>query len=186
MEMTIKTDWSEVNLSEFIEISKVEVDESLVSRPIAKMVKMCSILSNVDESDILNATSEVLNDLFTKVNFVIEQPEISLATSFEIDGVEYTYTDYNSLTAGEMIGIEQLLIEGQSSGRNTLPEQLAILVRPAERVIDPVDNSKTIVRVKKFDSDEMNARAELFMDKLTVPFFMGLLLESINGVKMLK
>lgn len=167
-QINIKTSWSEVNLREYLQIA--EIEQKYSDRPLATLVKMLEVLSDTTEEVLLDMDTDSLQSLVAQVGYLNEQPVPHEGVDFEIDNVKYGIVDMSSLTAGEVISIEQLLITHQGDkGFAVLPPQLAILIRP---IIGG--------EIEKFNVESLKAREELFMEKLTVPFFMGLAKSSID------
>jgi len=168
MKVQVKDKWDHVTLREFCDLLAVDRDQSLANRPQAKKFKYISILSGNSEKDCQQLSHDQFETLKKAVSFVETKPPTKELSEVEIEGRIYKACDHKALTAGEMISFEQYLIEGANTGRNTLPDQLGILLRPLGV------NGKPL----PFDTDTLAARTELFLDHLTVPFFFGLLMTS--------
>ena len=155
MKIEVKSKWSEINLREFISIAEIETEKETEGRAIAKRVKIISLLSGVE----LKATS-----------FLDKEPKED-KNPIRIDGVTYKAVELNKLTVGENISIEQLLTEAQNTGKNIMADLIAILIREVEdgKVVD-------------FDPDTLQARKELFLERLTVGFFLKLMKAFTGGV----
>lgn len=172
MKITVKNTWKEVTLAEFMAVSNIEEDQSLVGRPLARGVKLIEILSSATEDEILQVDGDTLTKLLNQVKFLAQKPKPTRAKTIKIDGVEYGYENGENITAGEMISIESLLQEGADNNKSTMDRQLAILIRPM------VDG-----KIEPFKLEGLEAREELFLDNLKVPFFFGLLVNSLPTEK---
>ena len=184
--ITVKTSWSDINLKEFMEISAIENDEALKSTVVAKKVKLIATISNVTYDEILEIDRESLGALIDATDFLHNDPEIATVPTFKIGDTEYmVMADMNQMTAGESISLEQVLIgNGDGAANNeVIADLLPILVRPVVREVDAEFPDKVTLRLEKFDTAKLASRRELFLDKLTVPFFMGVLTSISNGEK---
>ena len=97
--------------------------------------------------------------LIKATSFLDKEPKEN-KNPIRIDGVTYKAIELNKLTVGENISIEQLLTEAQNTGKNIMADLIAILIREVKdgKVVD-------------FNPDTLQARKELFLERLTVGFF---------------
>lgn len=181
--MKTKNSWGEVTLKDFLALGEIEADEQYVGLPIQKRIKQIEVISDYSYDDILQMNSEVFGKLLEATNFLLTEQDRLETDSFKLDGKDYMIVENEDISAGEMISLEQLLLQASVNKTNTVSEQLAILIRPAKRVVDPADDTKTILVPEEFKTETLQARADYFLDNLTVPFFIGLLLDSLAGVK---
>lgn len=180
--ITVKTSWRDINLKEFIAISAIENDEELKNTVIAKKVRLIAAISNASYDDILSIDRNSLGALMDATSFLHDNPEEINTPTFKLDGVEYmVMPDLNQMTAGESISLEQVLIEAEGKQNEVILDLLPILIRPVIREVDPEFKDKVVLKLEKFDPSKLASRRELFMEKLTVPFFMGVLTSISNG-----
>jgi len=180
--ITVKTSWSDINLREFMEISELENDEALKSTVIAKKVKLLASISNATYDEILDLDRSSLSVLIEATDFLHSDPEININPTFKVDGIEYMMMpDLDQMTAGESISLEQVLLSAEDTKGAIIADLLPILVRPVVRTVDPEFSDKVVLKLEKFDTSKLASRRELFLEKLNVPFFMGILKSISNG-----
>ena len=170
MKIEVKSKWGEINLREFISIAEIETEKETEGRAIAKRVKIISLLSGVELKELYKLNTKGFEKLIKATSFLDKEPKED-KNPIRIDGVTYKAVELNKLTVGENISIEQLLTEAQNTGRNIMADLIAILIREVKdgKVVD-------------FDPDTLQARKELFLERLTVGFFLKLMKAFTNGV----
>lgn len=170
--LRIKSDWSEVNIGEWVEIGKIEENPELTGLNISKRVKVAAILSNKSEKEIGKMSGETWAKIMQATDFVTSAPKESKQDIIEIE-VNGKVTEYmwhpelSKLTAGEQASIEQLLVDQRNNGTIATPGILAVLIRPVKRVRNEEFN-RDEVTIEDFDVDNFNERVELFKKHLTV------------------
>jgi len=171
--LTFKNSWSEVTLREFINIGRIQGDEKYNDLRLLQRLKIIEILTDVDFDYIKKIPASNLGPIFEATSFIDKTPpkvNIKKKKPFKIDGVEYMFNpDFKNMSAGEMISVEQLIMDANKKGENSTPGILAILIRPTEVVPDEKGGMKTVIQ--EFDSASWAERKEMFLDKLTVEKF---------------
>lgn len=126
MKIVVPTSWSEVTLRQFIEISKVpelgfsDEDASL---------RVLSILTGVDDTDLMNLDISYLKKITLTASFVgKEVPKYKLPVSIKIKGNRYEVNySTNKLIAGEYIDLQDYIKKGANENLNNI---IAIYLKP--------------------------------------------------------
>lgn len=191
--MTIKTSWDEVNLEEYLEICKIELDKKFKNSAVSKSLAFAAVLSNKSEKEIGQMNREMFLTILEKISFVVaDDPTPATRKPFKIGKVNYIFhPEFNRLTAGEMVSIETIIKDATKEERTFLPEILAILIRPAIKVKSKEGGTQSDY-IAPFDVDEMvevkgrsvnilEYRRRLFMKELLVPHFLTRLTAFMDG-----
>jgi hypothetical protein len=126
MKIVVPTSWSDVTLRQFIEITKVpslgfsEEDASL---------RVLSILTGVDDSELINLDIRELKELTRRCAFVGDKtPTYKLPVNIKIKGRKYE-VNYatNKLIAGEYIDLQEYIKRGTNNNLNHI---IAIYLKP--------------------------------------------------------
>jgi hypothetical protein len=178
----IKNSWDEVTLGEFLRISDIDQDPELAKTVVKKSIKLIDVISDMEYGELLDLEMAVMEPLIEIASFLHTEPQASKEKTFKIDGVEYMmHPNLNKLNNGESISLESMLMQAEERKSDIVPDILAILIRPAIRRVDPEFPDKTILEIEKFDENKIAMRRELFLEKLTVPFFITALTSFSNG-----
>ena len=179
----IKTEWNEINLQTYMRISEINGKEELKDRNLQKAVEIIAALSNKELDEVLEMDKEMLNICLSKIHFINDiKVEDRSNEKFEIDGVKYMFEpNFDSLTTGIMISIEQLIMSAGKEDAPFLDELLAILIRRA--IPDPAKENAFVI--EEFDANTVQQRKNIFNEKLFVPFFLQRLTDFFFGSKQL-
>src|SRR5436189_160415 len=105
--------------------------------------------------------------------------------TFKIDGKEFNQsTSWDEITLRqyiENVECQMALFVNQSSYIDAYPEILAILLRPATAITDPITGIITYER-QKYDRSTLQWRIDKFMDGLYVPQFISLFTFFLSGI----
>ena len=169
--------WNEVNLETYLKVAEIRNNEKTEHYNLQRAVSLIAALSDKTEAEILKFEHSMLATCLDKIAFVNKDEIEDLSRDpFEINGVKYMFTpDFDKLTTGEMISVEQLIMTASETGANYLPELLAILIRPAEKDGDGW-------RIQEFNAITLEMRKKTFNKYLKVPFFLPRLMDSFNGL----
>ena len=171
--ITVKKSWAEVTLSEHIEIGQVEIDEDLKDRPIAKRMGMLPIISNLSAEQVDEIQGQNLAMILGATNYLNSMPPKRKRKVFKLNGIDYMFhPKANELSAGEMISVEQYMIDEKNTGVNRYAEMLAILIRPCSKVMNS-EFKKEVWTIEKFDTKNLEERKEMFLEKLTADKYMN-------------
>ena len=167
MKITIPTDWSEVTVRQFQELSKVpDLDYS----DLDKQLKILEILTGVSDDYFLNISFTDLKKIIKKTDFVNHTP-LSLRKKhrLKIKGRRYAVNYIpQELIAGEYIDLTELTKEGANVNKN-IAKILAIYLKPINIFGFPLrrcyekKNGKLIQTIKSRKYTE-----ELILDNLTM------------------
>lgn len=182
--LIIKTSWEEVTLGEFLKISKVEMNKNLKKSAVKKSLKLAAIISNKTEKEIGQMSQEMFLTILEKISFLYntDLPKGN-DKPFNIDGHSYIFhPNFDKLSAGEMVSIEQLITEASDSKRNFLPDILSVLIRPCTTK-KRIFSKKPEYIIEPFDAENLEFRKNLFLKELLVPNFLTRVEAFTNGAK---
>jgi len=169
--MTFKNSWSEVTLREFINIGRIQGNEKYNDLRLQQRIRMIEVLTDQSYEDLCKIPSVNLGPILEATSFLDkEPPKVNKPKPFKMNDVEYIFhPDFKNLNAGEMISVEQLIMDANNKGENSTPGLLAILIRPSKVVPDDKGGMKTVI--SDFDSSTWAERKEFFLDNLRVDKF---------------
>ena len=171
MKVEVKESWDEINLKTFLAINELNEDVNFKNTVVARRVKLISLVSNISYDELLGTDSDTLTKLMEATKFLDVMPIESEQKEFEVNGVTHmVIDDFNKMTAGESISLEQVLINKDELGDLIVSEILSILIRPSKNGV-----------IDKFDETLLTDRKAVFMEYLTVPNFMGFLTALLSG-----
>ena len=171
--ITVRKSWSEVTLREHIEIGKVETNKDLKDRPIAKRMGMLHIISNQTEQEIDEIQGQNLAMILNATDFLNGMPPKRKVKVFKLNGIDYMFHPKpNELSAGEMVSVEQYMIDEKNTGENRYAEIISILIRPCNKVMND-EFKKEVWTIDKFDTKNLDERKDMFLDKLTADKYMN-------------
>lgn len=181
--ITIRKGWREVTLREWMKIGEVERDPELAGRFLAKRIKIAAILSDMTEEELMVLPQPELMPVLKAVEFVEKHPPKRKKKVFTLEkgGTEYMFHPQpKELNGGEMISVEQLMIDEKNTGENKFADVIAIMVRPAIKVRNEEFN-RDEYEIEPFDTKNLEERRDYFLDNLTadkvfheVAFFFGI------------
>ena len=167
-EILIPTEWSDVTLNEFIELSALDIDS--FDTPIEYYIKMLSVFGNDNMDDILEFTKLTdITDIISQMSFMNKPPENIDKKEVTIKGEVFKLIEnMNELTVGEYISIETLIEQGKLNSISSIPAILSVILKPIG---------------EKFDSNLVNARMELFKNELSIEDVLGMSVFFSTGVR---
>lgn len=172
--INVKTSWSEVSLRDFLRLGTIEGNADLIDYRIQQRLRKIDVVCDLGYEKLLTLKKPMLAPILEKTSFIDRHPpKRDQKKPFKINGKEYVfYHDYNNLSAGEMISVEQLIMDAKQKGTNSTPGVLAILFRP----------TKEDGTIEDFDAKTWAERTEFFLDNLmTDKFFHELAFFLSNG-----
>lgn len=175
------------------ELSKIEADTFEAQ---LKLFRICEILCGVEEGGLDDLEIEETTELIKIVTQIVNtKTEYTPSEAFQIDGKWYAtrnLTGMNKITNGEYISLKTLAKEYEGNQWAYFPLVVAILIRPAKKVID-TETGREIWELEKFslrDIENLEWRAELFKQKAlakdiapVVSFFLSLTEKSITNTE---
>ena len=160
-EYFLPANWNEVTFDKLLKLKLVNFESSAGNILTTSMA--LGVLMECDYKIIMKLDADDFIKLANAVKWVYKfdvQPEFK--NEFEIDGVKYKLVpNFNKLTMGEMASIEQMIME---DAEKNLDKILAILIRE-------VDENGNIT---EFKAETLDARADVFRHKLTLPQVHGI------------
>lgn len=136
--------WHEVSVGMFQELSQLEKHEG-----VHKVIELISILSDRDPDEIKTISTEDFKLIIPAILWTNVVPTSEYKTDIEIDGVNYYLQRLKGLSLGEWIDLDNWC---EKSTEN-MHKIFALLYRPVG---------------EEYNVDKMNARAELFKEKLMI------------------
>lgn len=163
--------WSDITVGQYQEIMLVESDNE-----VRRFIEQVAIIMDIDPEDIRNLPIGEYKTLQAKMSFLKEDPEHTVVSRFEIDGVVYGLEpDFNLITAGVFLDSEQF----QQDPTVNLHQTLALIYRPITKEVGDV------YEIEPHQAKGFERRANLFKDKLTIDVVLGtVLFFSIAGTKL--
>jgi len=168
----VSTAWHEVNLDTFIKIGEVQAEEKFKDLNLQKRLRIIALISNYSYEQLLKLNSDNLGAILEATSFLDkEPPKVRNRKPFKIGEVEYMYhPNFKKLSAGEMISVEQLIMDGEQFDKNSTPGVLAILFRPTVVKFDE-RKQEAYTTIEEFDTDTFQQRQDLFLQELKVDKF---------------
>lgn len=143
--------WHEVNIKMFQELSLLEGDGE------QKAIELISILADKDPDEIKTISPEDFKLIIPAILWTNIVPTDEYKTDIEIDGVTYYLQKLKGLSLGEWIDLDKWC---EKSTEN-LHKIFALLYRPVG---------------EEYHVAKMNARAEIFLERLMISDVYGTLL----------
>ena len=153
--INLPDNWSQVSISQFMEISSLDKDLDNYSLMVA------SILSNVDSEEIRKYNTDSYNRIMSHLSWTNTLPvDGNWKPILEIDGEKYGFINkLSDLSLGEWVDLENYI----DNYSNNIHKVTAILYRPLITALN--DNFRI---VEDYDSNTMELRAEFFKDKVNI------------------
>lgn len=166
-----KTSWSEVTLQQFINIGRIQGNEELNDLRLQQRIRIIAEISSATYEELCKIPSSQLGQIMELTSFVDrEPPKVNRKKPFKIEGKEFIFhPDFKNLTTGEMISVEQLLMDSNQKGTNATAEILALLIRPTKVI--PSDDGGTKTVIEEFNAETWLERKEFFLKHLTTDKF---------------
>lgn len=176
----IISSWNEVNLETYLKVVEIQTNEKLENLSLQKAVELIACLSDVEYDELLKMDKQVLGECINKLAFLNEETEDRSREPFEINGVNYMMLpNFDELTTGEMISIEQMILDASENSANYLADLLAVLVRPVHIEGDTITP-------EVFHAEFVDMRKGLLLKSLYVPFFLDRLTDFFLGSQTLE
>lgn len=158
------SDWSELTLGKFQEVSEIKLTEEMDT-----WLKIVSVLSGIPEEVLLELPFTEFNKLIELVQFVNNEATYEFKESFKLDNVTYKFnTNISKMTTAEFIDLDTLL-RNKEHPTEHLHLIMAIMFRPVDKK----------GKITSYNSDELEKRATLFKEKLTCDYVLSSILFSV-------
>jgi len=144
MKITIPESFDEVTISQLREISML--DDANKTK---YAIDVASILSNTDPEVIRKLNATYLNQITQSLQFIADLPKMGYKQSFTHNGQLYAINDFQYMTLGQWIDIEEL----GKDWKNNLHKILAVIYLPAEEI-------KGKLKIEPYDG-KFESRAEI-------------------------
>jgi len=184
-----------ITLPEYISVDESQELANLEHlTELRKVIKVISVLGNIDEDEILKWDSDSVKQIYIDLMKAMDFKE-EFHPIFEYEGKLYGYANINKMTLGEYNDLERLAKEPTKN----LHEIMAILYRPIKKhrfnslpfklihkvrvFVEKMDNIFSHYTLKKYNSEDRLATADV-MKKLPAGFALGALaffLATANG-----
>jgi hypothetical protein len=167
VKLIIPTSWDDVNVRQYIEISKIDTSMS----DLQTMLSMVRILvPSLDEELMNNMTQESAAMIVNKMEFISTQPVANQKSEIVIKGDTYVMDmEFEKLSVGEMVSFETLAQSEDISEKDSISLVLAILLR-----------KKVNGEVEEFDADNIFKRREMFDEEISITDVYGFFLAFAN------
>ena len=183
-EISMTTEWNELSLGQYINFMKLNErreKEEMVQD--FYLLSLMEVLCKVNENELDDLSLAEYQENLEAMKFLLDTPTVEDTDVIEIDGVKYCLPQrFDSLSAGEYISIKTL----QSRYENNiegLPYLVAVILRPLkEEQVDAETGEKVYIQ-EKFDTKNLQWRADLFNDKLQISKIMTAIGFFFNGNK---
>lgn len=160
MKITIPDGWHQVSISQFIEMSQLDISKKDYS------INVISVLSDVDSEEIRKYSTETYNNILSSLAWTNNLPDESkFKKVIEIDGVQYGMINkFSELSSGNWVDIEEYL----NGHPENMHKVLSILYRP---LITALNDDYRVI--EDYSSGEGELRANLFYEKLNIQDVFG-------------
>lgn len=158
-EIIIPTEWADVTLGEFIELSKLNIDS--FQNPIEYYVRMLIILGNEDTDGIFEfIKASDINNIIGQMSFMNTPPSKKGVKDVKINGKKYFLeSNLNNLSVGEVVSIETLIEDKKVDSVGAIPIVLSVLLKP---------------KGESFDSNLCEDRINLFKNNVSIEEALGM------------
>tara|TARA_R110001632_G_scaffold153356_3_gene271214 strand:+ start:875 stop:1489 length:615 start_codon:yes stop_codon:yes gene_type:complete len=156
--------WNELTMKQYMGCMKILKDQS-VKKELEKVVKMLSVITEIDEVDIYRLPVKNINTLGLKLTkFLGTKPSEELQHLVTINDVEYGFhPKLSDMTFGEWIDIDNYINAGVD---DNLHKIMSVLYRP---IIAKQKNGKYAIEPYEPSEEKQNT----IKDNLTVKEFNG-------------
>lgn len=175
---SMPSSWAEVTLEQYIQISDMNAHKEFFEIEELGTIRMLEILAGAQQGEMDEMTIGQMAQLENELAWVHTSPAGKITDHVVIEGQEYgVKVDMNGITLGEMASIKTFQDEAKSQDlKKFLPQMMAILIRPAKKVIKAGPGEGTTKWVlDRFVAEDIQERAELFKKHLSVELVTGVL-----------
>ena len=167
--------WSELTLRKFQELNIIKEDTDEID----KIIKINSALTGIPEDALLALPYTEFNKITNNCRFVFEKTDDSeLRYTFEIEGIKYGLSyDIAKMSTGEFLDLDSY-VRDQDNMIGNLHYVLAILYRPITKE-DGRRKKPFCYDIEKYDSTNIDERAELFLDNVTADICISIMVFSL-------
>jgi hypothetical protein len=183
-EINMTTEWNELSLGQYINFMKLnerKEKEEMVQD--FYLLSLMEVLCKVDQNELDDLSLAEYQENLEAMKFLLDSPTVEDTDVIEIDSVKYCLPQkFDSLSAGEYISIKTL----QSRYENNiegLPYLVAVILRPLKEEQVDVETGEKVYIQEKFDTKNLQWRADLFNDKLQISKIMTAIGFFFNGNK---
>jgi len=161
-EYNMPTSWEELTLRHYVNLSILEENKTEYLLGELYLLKIIEVLCSAEGGELDELTIEMVTELSKEVGFFQEQPKWPSSRHLLINDIDYAFPeDLNKLTMGEYISIK-MLQEQQKTQSELIPYLLAVILRPANKVINEETTKESWV-CEKFNTENLEFRKELFL-----------------------
>jgi hypothetical protein len=179
-EYNMPTCWDDMSLGIYVKLAKLDEEKQAFGMPELYLLKIIEALCCAEPNELDDLTLDLVGELSNEVGYLNNEPKWSSSSRhLLINDVDYAFPeDLNKLTMGEYISIK-MLQEQQNTQAELIPYLLAVILRPAKKVINEETKKENWI-CEKFNTENLEWRKELF---LTQPVFnlMGPVSFFLNG-----
>jgi hypothetical protein len=166
-EIKMVNSWEDLTLKQWIEFYKLngkKEKENMIQD--FYLLSIMEIFCDVLPGELDDLSLAEYQENLEEMKFLLETPPLKDISMLEMDGVKYAFPQsFDGLTTGEYISIKTLQSrhENQLDG---LPYLLAVVLRPVIGEETDSETGEIIYKTEKFDTKNLQWRADTFYDKL--------------------
>lgn len=166
-EIKMANSWEDLTLKQWIEFYKLnsrKEKENMIQD--FYLLSIMEIFCDVLPGELDDLSLVEYQENLEEMKFLLETPPLKDVSMLEMDGVKYAFPQtFDNLTTGEYISIKTLQSrhENQLDG---LPYLLAVVLRPVIGEETDSETGEIIYKTEKFDTKNLQWRADMFYDKL--------------------
>jgi len=162
LKLIIPTSWDEITLRQYEQISQLKPGDNETENLLSILVILCRLT----DAELKCIPLHYYAEIFSGMEWISVTPEPKLIDSIKIKGELYNVNkNWNNLTFGEAISIEQLLMDNKVDA-NSYGFVLACLLRKPDTT---------------FNAGQVMELLEVIKDELTITEVLGLMLGFSNG-----
>lgn len=162
MKINVPTNWNEVTLNEFINLSKLIYDEDNIKY----YIDIINVFNkDITIEEISKWSEESIMAVTSHLSFLNTKLDTSIQKEIKIDKTTFKIINLNNITIGEYISIQTLIDTNKANSITSIPYILSIILRPEG---------------EEFSVDKINDRVNLFLNELSIIEAMNLVMNYNN------
>lgn len=162
------SEWNEVTLRKFYNVMVLAEKKKDFKSDLDYTLDFIHYLSDIPKERLMDLKSESYVKLVNQLDWVSKEPKGQDIDIIEIDDKKFMFPkDLNNLTMGESISVELAIKDNEGNLAEAFINLLPILLRPVKEIKD-LDNDDIKYEQIPLDTENIESRKELFMDKLMV------------------
>jgi hypothetical protein len=160
-EYSLPESYDEVKLSTYIKVAQLESKKNMYDFEELYLINLLETMCDAEPNELNDLSLQDLQKMTEKLLF-LKDDKFPAEKHIVIDGKDYAFIkSMNKMSLGEYVSIKTLC-----NGKDTyeaLPYILAIILRPANKVVDNETNEVSW-ELTKFDAENIDYRMNLFQN----------------------